>query len=277
MSRYDRMFERLRLADEGAFGAFVMLGDPDPPTSARILDALVLGGADMIEVGIPFSDPVADGPVIQAAAGRALAAGVRTADCFELIAGFRKRHPDVPVGILTYANVVVARGRADFFEQAVKAGADSLLVADLPALEAEPWADEMRLAGLHPVLIAAANTPPQTLQRIAKLSSGYTYCVSRSGITGTHAPGRFKSSVIERLREFGAPPPVFGFGIATPEDVRSALSAGAAGVICGSAIVSLVASASSPAAAVVPLIAELKAATRGFSSRQRNDCHAQAV
>ena len=109
MSRYAAMFERL--ADgEGVFGAFVMLGDPDLETSAAILDALVEGGADMIEVGIPFSDPVADGPVIQAAAVRALAAGVRTADCFALLRGFRERHPDVPVGILTYANLV-ARAR----------------------------------------------------------------------------------------------------------------------------------------------------------------------
>ena len=95
---------------EGAFGAFLMLGDPDLKTSAALLDAVVEGGADMVEVGIPFSDPVADGPVIQAAAQRALAAGVRVSDCLELIAGFRARHPDVPVGILTYANIVIARG-----------------------------------------------------------------------------------------------------------------------------------------------------------------------
>src|SRR5947209_17425345 len=102
MSRYAKMFERLD--GEGAFGAFLMLGDPDLATSARLLDAVVEGGADMVEVGIPFSDPVADGPVIQAAAKRALDAGVRPGDCFDLIAGFRDRHPHVPVGILTYAN-----------------------------------------------------------------------------------------------------------------------------------------------------------------------------
>ncbi len=111
MTRYAAMFERLRARGEGALGAFVMLGDPDPAASAAILDALVEGGADMLEVGIPFSDPVADGPVIQAAAVRALAAGIRTVDCFRLLAEFRARHPDVPVGILTYANLVVARGR----------------------------------------------------------------------------------------------------------------------------------------------------------------------
>ena len=277
MSRYASMFERLRARGEGAFGAFVMLGDPDPQTGARVLDALVDGGADMVEVGIPFSDPIADGPVIQAASGRALAAGVRTAECFELIADFRRRHPDVPVGILTYANLVLARGRSDFFERAAEAGADSLLVADLPTLEAEPWTEEMRDAGLDPVLIAAANTPPEALRRIARLSAGYTYCVTRPGITGNHTQARFDPYLVGRLGKLGAPPPVFGFGISTPDHVRAALDAGAAGVICGSAIVSLVAGAVSPASAVAPFVASLKAATRIDSSRLRNDCHAQAV
>src|SRR5262249_14932719 len=107
MSRYAAMFDRLN--GDGALGAFVILGDPDIATSARLLDDLVEGGADMIEVGIPFSDPVADGPIIQAAAHRALAAGVRVANCFELITALRARHSDVPIGILTYANIVVAR------------------------------------------------------------------------------------------------------------------------------------------------------------------------
>ena len=277
MSRYASMFERLRERGEGAFGAFVTLGDPDPPASARVLDALVIGGADMIEVGIPFSDPVADGPVIQASANRALVSGVRTADCFALIAAFRERHPDVPIGILTYANLVAARGRRDFFARAGDAGADSLLVADLPSLEAEPWAEEMREAGIDPVLIAAANTPPETLRKIARLSTGYTYCVSRAGITGTHEGGQFDAGLVQRLRDLAAPPPVFGFGVSTPEDVSAALGAGAAGVICGSAIVSRIAAASSPASAVAPFVASLKAATRTASSRLRNDCHAQAV
>lgn len=237
MSRYARMFDSLRERREAALGAFVVLGDPDLATSAATLDALVAGGADMIEVGIPFSDPVADGPVIQAAAQRALAAGVRTADCLGLIAAFRRRHPDVPVGILTYANIVCARGRSSFFRDAAEAGADSLLVADVPALEAEPWSAEMTDVGLEPVLIAAGNTPDATLSRIARLTAAYTYCVSRPGITGTHAAGEFDAGLIQRLRQMNAPPAVFGFGIAAPEHVRAALDAGAAGVICGSAIV----------------------------------------
>ena len=233
MSRYAATFDRLNGA--GAFGAFLMLGDADLATSAKLLDAAVEGGADMIEVGIPFSDPVADGPIIQAAAQRALAAGVRVSDCFDLIAGFRARHPDVPVGILTYANIVVAR--TGFMRDAAEAGADSLLIADVPAFEAEPFVRDMEQAGIEPVLIAAANTPDAALQRIARLSNAYTYCVSRAGITGTHAGGQFDSGLVSRLELADAPQPVFGFGISTPEHVRAALMAGARGVICGSAIV----------------------------------------
>ena len=138
MTRYAAMFDRLADRNEGAFGAFLMLGDPDLAASAACLDALVEGGADMVELGIPFSDPVADGPVIQAAAERALRAGVRTADCLRLIGDFRRRHAHVPVGILTYANIVAARGLDRFASELAEAGADSLLVADVPSLEAQP-------------------------------------------------------------------------------------------------------------------------------------------
>ncbi|MEP6983630.1 MAG: tryptophan synthase subunit alpha [Sphingomicrobium sp.] len=260
MSRYSAMFDALD--GEGAFGAFVMLGDPDLDTSAALLDALVEGGADMIEVGIPFSDPVADGPVIQAAAQRALAAGVRVSDCLELIAGFRARHPTLPVGILTYANIVVAR--AGFMRDAAEAGADSLLIADVPVMEAERFAAEMEQAGIEPVLIAAANTPAPTLQCIARLSKAYTYCVSRAGITGTHAGGQFDAGLIERLKRVGAPAPVFGFGISAPDHVRAALDAGARGVICGSAIVDLAARGGD----VAGFVRSLKASTRNESFAQ---------
>jgi len=254
MSRYAAMFDRLD--GEGAFGAFLMLGDPDLETSATLMDAVIDGGADMIEVGIPFSDPVADGPVIQAAAQRALAAGVRVGDCLDRIAALRRRHSDVPIGILTYANIVVARG--GFIRGAAEAGADSLLIVDVPTLEAEPFTREMEQAGIEPVLIAAANTPDATLQRIAKLSKAYTYCVSRVGITGTHAGGQFDADLVERVKRAGAPPAVFGFGISRPEHVRAALDCGARGVICGSAIVDLV----SRRGDVASFVQSLKAVTR---------------
>jgi tryptophan synthase alpha chain len=260
MTRYAAMFERLRQSREDAFGAFLMLGDPGIHASADLLDALVEGGADMIEVGIPFSDPVADGPVIQAAAKRALEAGVRVDDCFDLIAGFRQRNADIPVGILTYANLLAARGREKFMRDAAAAGADSLLVADVPTLEAEPWTREMAAAGIEPVLIAAANTPPEALRTVARLSKAYTYCVSRAGITGVQAGGHFDDSLIVRVRDAGAPPPVFGFGISQPDHVQAALRAGAAGVISGSAIVALTTQDDSRRR-VVEFVRTMKAAT----------------
>lgn len=257
MSRYAQMFDRLAGRGERALGGFLMLGDGDP----AYLDALVAGGADMVEFGIPFSDPVADGPVIQAAAKRALDAGVRTADALRLVADFRHRHAHVPVGILTYANIVAARGIERFAAELAEAGADSLLVADVPSFEAEPYAAGARAAGIDLVMIAAPNTPPSAIARIAALSSGYTYCVARAGVTGAGiAPQLDHRALLKRLGEAGAPPPVLGFGISTPAHVRAAVGEGAAGVICGSAIVDRLARGERPQA-LADVVFALKQAT----------------
>jgi tryptophan synthase alpha chain len=261
VSRYAAMFERMREKGEGAFGAFLMLGDPDVETCAALLDAVVDGGADMVEVGVPFSDPVADGPVIQAAAVRALKAGTRVDDCFRLLSEFRSRHADVPVGILTYANLLAARGRERFFADSASAGVDSLLVADVPSLEADPYADAAREAGVDLVMIAAPNTPGQTLTRVARLGSGYTYCVARAGVTGERQELALEhDQLLSTLRTVQAPPPVLGFGISTPAHVRQALDAGAAGVISGSAIVRI--ATEKGVDAVREFVSEMKAATR---------------
>lgn len=263
MSRYRQMFERLARRKEAALGAFLMLGDPNLDTSASLLDAVVEGGADMLEVGMPFSDPVADGPVIQAAAERAFRAGVRAADCLELLGELRARHPGAPIGILTYANVVVARGVETFCADAAAAGVDSLLIADVPSLEAEPFATCARAAGLDFVMIAAPNTRGLALERIARNASGYTYCVARAGVTGArdelsldHGP------LFAKLQALGAPPPVLGFGISTPEHVRQAVDAGAAGVVTGSALVQLVERPGAEAA-LKQLVTAMKLETRG--------------
>jgi tryptophan synthase alpha chain len=263
MSRYDAMFARFGNRREGAFGAFVMLGDPDLEGCAAILDAAVAGGADMVEVGIPFSDPIADGPVIQAAAERALKQGVRQADCFALLKSFRSRHPDVPVGILTYANLVLAHGRDAFYAAAADAGVDSVLVADVPAFEAEPFAAAARAHGIDPVLIAAANTPPETIARVASLGAGYTYCVARAGVTGVRAEMELDhGAMLAALAAADAPPAVFGFGISQPDHVRLARDAGAAGVISGSAIVAMIeADPAGAAAKIRDFVASMKAAT----------------
>lgn len=261
MNRYQSMFGRLAERGEGAFGAYLMLGDPDLESSAQLLDALVEGRADMIEIGIPFSDPVADGPVIQEAAVRALAAGTRVDDCFQLLRDLRQRHSEVPVGILTYANLLTARGRDRFCGDAAKAGVDSILIADVPSLEAEPFAESARDAGLDLIMIAAPNTPGQTLTKIARLSSGYTYCVARAGVTGVRDDLTLEhDTLLSQLKALNAPPAVLGFGISTPEHVRQALVSGAAGVISGSAIVKL--AKEEGAHSVRDFVAQMKAATK---------------
>ena len=260
MSRYSTMFARLAARGEGALGAFLMLGDPDLEASGRLLDTLVESGADMIEAGIPFSDPVADGPVIQAAASRALRAGSRVDRCLNQLAEFRDRHPGIPIGVLTYANLLAARGRERFCSDLAAAGVDSLLIADVPSLEAEPYANAACSAGLDLVMIAAPNTPGEALARIARLCSGYTYCVARAGVTGERDDLAIEhEQLFSQLRQLDAPPPILGFGISTPQQVRKALASGAAGVICGSAIVRLAAE-EGPAAAG-RFVAAMKAAT----------------
>lgn len=268
MTRYSAMFDRLAARKEGAFGAFLMLGDPDLKTSAALLSALVEGGADMIEVGIPFSDPIADGPVVQAAANRALSAGVRVDDCFQMLTAFRDRHPAIPVGILTYANLLSARGPERFLAAAAAAGVDSLLVADVPALEAEPYAAAAASVGIDLVMIAAPNTPGQTLTRIARFSTGYTYCVARSGVTGAQDElSLAHQRLFSDLDRLGAAPPILGFGISTPEHVRQAIAAGAAGAISGSAIVRL-ATQPDACAQIESFVAAMKEATRSICNAE---------
>ncbi|WP_437652654.1 tryptophan synthase subunit alpha [Sorangium sp. So ce1182] len=265
-TRYDRAFERLRQRGEGAFIPFLMLGDPDLATSARLLRAVVEGGADAIEVGIPFSDPIADGPTIQAAAVRALGAGVRPADCIELLRQFRAEAPEVPVGILTYANLVKHRDLNAFYATVAAAGVDSVLVADVPVRESEPYVTAARAVGVAPVLIAPLNASEATLQLLSERCAAYTYCVTRKGVTGADDQLSLShGNLLETLRRFGAPPAILGFGISKPEHVRAALAAGAFGVISGSAVVQRIASnlgdPEAAARSVASFVREMKAAT----------------
>ncbi|WP_265569592.1 tryptophan synthase subunit alpha [Sphingomicrobium nitratireducens] len=272
--RYDAMFAACREEGRGAFGAFLMIGDPDLGASEAMIEAAIAGGADMLELGIPFSDPVADGPVIQAAACRALGAGTTPSKCLEVIATIRARHPDIPIGILTYANIAVARGVGQFAGELAKAGVDSLLLADIPSLEAAPFAAAIRAAGIAPVLIAAPNTPDQALAAIARLAGGYTYCVARKGVTGAKDDMELDHTrLFERLAALGAPPPVLGFGIGTAAQVRASLDAGAAGVISGSAIVAAAAKSGDHAVAVERVVEDLASATKSKRApRQAQAC-----
>ncbi|MGH7559415.1 MAG: tryptophan synthase subunit alpha [Gemmatimonadales bacterium] len=268
------MFARLEAVDEGAFIPFVTLGDPDPGRSLAVVRILAESGADALELGLPFSDPIADGPVIQAAAGRALGAGVRRTDCWAILRRVRDGHPDLPLGLLVYANLVLHRDPAAFYGEASSAGVDSVLVADLPVAESAAAADAARRAGIAPVFIAPPNADELRLQAIARTGSAYTYVTSREGVTGADERlRRNQSALISRLRALGAPPPVLGFGIAQPDHVRAALAMGAAGAISGSAVVRRIAEhlhdESRMLSAVRMFVADMKEATRRASAALR--------
>ncbi|MBQ9275504.1 MAG: tryptophan synthase subunit alpha [Succinivibrio sp.] len=242
-NRFETRFKELEGRHEGAFVPFVTLCDPDYATSFEILKTLLKGGADALELGFPFSDPCADGPVIQKADKRALGSGASVDDMFALVGQLRQSDDKVPVSILVYSNVVVARGVDKFFADAAASGIDAVLVADVPVGMLHTAGDFTQCARKHQVglvLIAPPNADEQTLQNIAGISQGYTYVLSRFGITGTETAFGKPVRVIARLKELGAPKSLLGFGISKPEHVRQALEIGASGAIAGSACVKII-------------------------------------
>ncbi|MBM4116502.1 tryptophan synthase subunit alpha [bacterium] len=241
-SRYAAAFARLAAAREGAFVPFTVLGDPDPETSLAVLESFAAGGADMLELGIAFSDPVADGPTIQAADLRALAAGVTPPVALEVLAEFRRRHPELPLGLLLYANLVQRPGPQAFSRRLAAAGADSVLIADLPPEEAAPFARAAKTAGIGLVSMVTPLTRPARLAAIAARGGPYLYVVSRAGVTGRDASlATTAAPLLARLRAVTAIPTLLGFGIGKPAQVRAALAAGATGAISGSAAVEIIA------------------------------------
>lgn len=248
MQRYQQMFKRLDDSGQAAFIPFLMLSDPNREAALALIDAAVAAGADALELGIGFSDPVADGPVIQQAHLRALAAGTQEggvlASALEQISAIRAKYPQLPIGILTYANLVFATGVEGFFTKLGSAGADSVLIADCPLREGDRVRRAAEQAGVAPIFIASPDSDRQFLSELAELKDGYIYLVSRPGVTGGSKASVDNSSdlagVISTLKELGAPPVLQGFGISTPQHVREAIRAGAAGVFCGSALVRII-------------------------------------
>lgn len=243
---------------------FFMLGDPDLVTCERLLDAAIAAGADALELGMPFSDPIADGPVIQAAAVRAHAAGATTTRCLDLVTKIRQKHPAIPIGLLVYANLVVARGVESFYARARAAGVDSVLVADVPLGESAPFVVAAQQAAVAPIFILPPDAADAVVAAVARASSGYVYVLGRSGVTGDGVEPVFPGpSVFAALRAHGAPPALVGFGISRPEHVRAAIANGAAGAISGSAIVGRIAKATDPLHEVSTFVRAMVEAARG--------------
>lgn len=240
--RYGKMFEQLNAKNEGAFVPFVMVGDPDADTSINIINALIEGGADALELGFPYSDPIADGPTIQQAAIRALSHKIKTTECFEVIRKVRESNADIPIGLLLYSNLVLKRGIEKFYQDAAAAGVDSILIADVPLREADRFIAVAEQTGIKQILIAPPNASDETFAEIGKKSQGYTYLLGRAGVTGAETAVTIPASeLIEKLTQYQVAPPLLGFGISTPQQVSDAIKSGAAGAISGSATVNIVA------------------------------------
>ena len=242
MSRYEKLFSTLASRNEGAFVPFIMLSDPDPDTALTIVRAAVAGGADALELGVPFSDPVADGPTIQASHIRALAGGASVDSALSQIREIRAEFPDLPIGMLIYGNVPFTRGLDTFYSEFQEAGANSILIPDIPVREGAPFVAAADKAGIDPIFIAPAQASEQTLAGVAKYSKGYIYAISRDGVTGTEKESETQGldEVVANATRFGGAPILLGFGISTPQHVADAIAAGAAGAITGSALTKIV-------------------------------------
>jgi tryptophan synthase alpha chain len=240
MSAIAETFRRCAAERRSAFIPFLTAGDPDLATTGRLLGALVAGGADLIELGVPFSDPIADGPVIQRASSRALAAGTTLPAVLELVA--RERDSlGVPVVLFTYYNPIHARGVATFAEQAGASGVDGVLCVDLPPEEgAAELGPALAAQGVDSIYLLAPTSTRERVRRVAEASTGFVYYVSRTGVTGERRrlpPDLLRAA--RRLRRKLPQPLAVGFGISTPEQVAQ-LARVADGVVVGSALVRLV-------------------------------------
>lgn len=241
MSRYNALFQKLDETNQGAFIPFVTIGDPDLETSYQIIKTLIESGADALELGIPFSDPVADGPTIQAANIRALDQDISTQACLDLVAKIRQEFPRTPIGLLLYSNLVMVHGITEFYNSCADAGIDSVLVADVPVRESTPFRAAAKQAGIEAVFIVPPTIDDSMLQKVADYSQGYTYLLSRAGVTGAETKANMPADImINKLKSLNAAPAILGFGISSPEQVKTAISSGAAGAISGSAVVNII-------------------------------------
>jgi tryptophan synthase alpha chain len=237
MGRLATVFSNL---DRPAFIGFVVAGDPDKGTCIRAAGALVDGGADILEMGVPFSDPVADGPTIQKADDRALAAGTTVDTVFDIVRTLRNT-TDVPLVFLAYYNTIYHRGIDRFYREAKEAGVDGILIADMPIEESDDVYATAIQYGIDPIFLVTRTTSEERIRKIADRAHGYLYLVAVLGVTGvrdTVSSGAI--DLLQRVRKHTGVPLALGFGISTPDQAKVCADAGADGVIVGSAIVDII-------------------------------------
>lgn len=269
-TRLSRRFDDLRAAGELGLVAYVTAGDPSLEATERIVLALAEAGADVIELGVPFSDPVADGPVIQRASERALRSGATLAGVLDVVRRVRAKS-EVPLVVFSYYNPLLQMGLEKFAMAAAEAGADSVLATDLTPEESTGYVAAMRARGLDTIFLAAPTSTPERMKRIAAASSGFLYLISRAGVTGARdeMPAELPL-LVRRARETTSLPLAVGFGISLPGHV-SVLGGLADAAVVGSALVGEIeraASVAAAAAAAAGLVRQLKAAARKGMSRR---------
>ena len=242
-ARIDARFAALKAEGRAAFVTYVMAGDPDAATALEIVRGLPGAGADIIELGFPFSDPLAEGPPIQRAAQRALAKGMTLQGVLDLARAFREGDADTPVILMGYTNPLITWGYEAFARDAAAAGIDGMIVVDCPPEEAEPLADALDAVGLSLIRLATPTTDDARLPVVIRRTSGFVYYVSVAGVTGVKsADASTVAPHVERVRKASGLPVAVGFGIKTPE-IAAAIARVADGVVVGSALVDEVAEA----------------------------------
>jgi tryptophan synthase alpha chain len=237
---YQEMFLEIKNRGEGAFIPFTVAGDPDFETSIEIVRQYVDNGADALEIGFPFSDPVADGPSVQAADIRSLNEGMTTDKCFEFISKIRE-FTSVPIGILVYYNLIYKKGLEEFYSKARNAGINGILAADLPPEEAGDVVDMARKYNLDQIFMVAQTTPNERISEIVKMCTGFLYVVAVMGVTGARSDiKRSTVDLIKRVKSHTDLPIAVGFGISKPEHIKDVIQSGSDGAIVASAIINII-------------------------------------
>jgi tryptophan synthase alpha chain len=237
---YSEMFHEVKNRGEGAFIPFTVAGDPDFETSIEIVKKFVDSGADALEIGFPFSDPVADGPSVQAADIRSLNSGMSIKMCFEFIKEIRK-FTSIPIGILVYYNLIYKMGLEEFYQKAMESGVNGVLAADLPPEEASDAVAMAKNKNINQIFMVAQTTSNERIMEIVKMCSGFLYVVAVMGVTGARSDIE-KSTVdlIKRVKNHTDLPLAVGFGISKPEHVNHVIKAGSNGAIVASAIIDII-------------------------------------
>jgi tryptophan synthase alpha chain len=236
MSRIEEKFRQLRLSSRKAFIPYITAGDPDLEITAELIVELERSGADIIELGVPFSDPMADGPLIQRASERALRRGTTARSCIELVSRVRQKS-QIPIVLMSYLNPLLALGLEGLGQRLERAGVDGVIVTDLVPEEAAQLIAQMRPHGIDTIFLVAPTSTDERMKLIAESSSGFIYAVSRTGVTGVREElSEAAAAVVARARRFTDLPVAIGFGISTPEHIKEAWSHADAAVV-GSRIV----------------------------------------